>query len=144
MVREPIIVPQSARSGQSALPETNRYSDCGGRGNLVQSSIEPFRQRDPERIMSQENLPPNHLFKLVVVVSAAFVLTILLMIVTAFSSIENPLAIFFNEYGLKLIGVEVALILVLAFGAMWLDGKQTVAAQQDVPSGNDAASKDQQ
>tara|TARA_R110002072_G_scaffold238769_2_gene396310 strand:- start:208521 stop:208805 length:285 start_codon:yes stop_codon:yes gene_type:complete len=80
--------------------------------------------------MSQENPPPNHLFKLVVVVSAAFVLTILLMIVTAFASIENPLVKFFNEYGLKLIGVEVVLILSLAFGAMWLDGKQTIAAGQ--------------
>ena len=89
--------------------------------------------------MPQEHQPPNHLFKLVVVVSAAFVLTILLMIVTAFSSLENPLVIFFNEHGLKLIGVEVALILVLAFGAMWLDGKQTIAAKQDAPTGNAAA-----
>ena len=98
--------------------------------------------------MPQENPPPNPtpnpLFKLVVVVSAAFVLTILLMIVTAFSSLENPLVIFFNEYGLKLIGVEVALILVFAFAAMWLDGKQTIAAKQDVPSGNDVASKEPQ
>ncbi|NQV24469.1 MAG: hypothetical protein HQ518_08880 [Rhodopirellula sp.] len=79
--------------------------------------------------MPPENVPPNPLFKLVVVVSAAFVLTILLMIVTAFSSIENPLVRFFNEYGLKLIGVEVALLLVFAFAAMWLDGKQTNAGQ---------------
>jgi hypothetical protein len=98
--------------------------------------------------MPQENPPPNPtpnpLFKLVVVVSAAFVLTILLMIVTAFSSLENPLVIFFNEYGLKLIGVEVALILVFAFAAMWLDGKQTIAAKQDIPNRNDVASKDPQ
>jgi hypothetical protein len=40
IVREPIIVPQSARSGQSALPETNRDGDCGGRRDLVQSSVE--------------------------------------------------------------------------------------------------------
>ena len=78
--------------------------------------------------MTPENPTPNPLFKLVVVVSAAFVLTILLMIVTAFSSIENPLVRFFNEYGLQLIGVEVVLILGLAFSAMWLDGKQTIAA----------------
>lgn len=78
--------------------------------------------------MTSENPPPNPLFKLVVVVSAAFVLTILLMIVTAFSSIENPLVRFFNEYGLQLIGVEVVLILGLAFSAMWLDGKQTIPA----------------
>lgn len=78
--------------------------------------------------MTSENPPPNPLFKLVVVVSAAFVLTILLMIVTAFSSIENPLVRFFNEFGLQLIGVEVVLILGLAFSAMWLDGKQTIAA----------------
>jgi hypothetical protein len=99
--------------------------------------------------MSQENQPPNHLFKLVVVVSAAFVLTILLMIVTAFASLENPLVIFFNEYGLKLIGVEVALILVFAFAAMWLDGKQTVAkqalaAEQDGLTGSDDTLEEQQ
>lgn len=81
--------------------------------------------------MTPENPPPNPLFKLVVVVSAAFVLTILLMIVTAFSSIENPLVKFFNEYGLQLIGVEVVLILGLAFSAMWLDGKQTIAAEKN-------------
>lgn len=85
--------------------------------------------------MSPENQPPNRLFKLVVVVSAAFVVTILLMIVTAFASIENPLVRFFNDHGLKLIGGEVALILVCAFAAMWLDGKQTNAAEQ---SGHDS------
>ena len=80
--------------------------------------------------MTQESSPPNHLFKLVVVFSAAFVLTILLMIVTAFASIENPLVRFFNLHGLKLIGAEVLLILVFAFAAMWLDGKQTIAAER--------------
>lgn len=79
--------------------------------------------------MSEENQPPNHLFKLVIIVSAAFVLTILLMIVTAFSSIENPLVRFFNQHGLKLIGVEVVLILGSSAAAMWLDGKQTSAAK---------------
>ena len=93
--------------------------------------------------MSPENSPPNHLFKLVGVVSAAFVLTILLMIVTAFASIENPLVIFFNEYGLKLIGVEVVLILGLAFAAMWLDGKQTIAADQSATDRNEEVSDEQ-
>lgn len=93
--------------------------------------------------MSPENPPPNHLFKLVVVVSAAFVLTILLMIVTAFASIENPLVRFFNEYGLKLIGVEVALILGLAFAAMWLDGRQTMAADQSAAKQNEETPDEQ-
>jgi len=78
--------------------------------------------------MSQENPPPNRLFRLVIVVSAAFVLTILMMIVTALSSIESPLVKFFNAHGLKLIGVEVVLILVSAVAAMWLDSRQTSAA----------------
>lgn len=94
--------------------------------------------------MSQENLPPNHLFKLVVVISAAFVLTILLMIVTAFASIENPLVSFFNEHGLKLIGAEVVLILACAFAAMWLDGKQTSAAELKTNDGNDEIPDEQQ
>lgn len=80
--------------------------------------------------MSHENPKPNPLFKLVVVVSAAFVLTILLMIVTAFSSIESLLVKFFNNHGLKLIGAEVALILASAVAAMWLDGRQTIAANR--------------
>jgi len=89
--------------------------------------------------MPQEDLPPNPLFKLVVVVSAAFVLTILLMIVTAFSSIENPLVRFFNEHGLTLIGVEVVLILVSSVAAMWLDGKQTNAADNSDIVDDDAS-----
>lgn len=93
--------------------------------------------------MTPESSPPNHLFKLVVVFSAAFVLTILLMIVTAFSSIENPLVRFFNLHGLKLIGAEVLLILVFAFAAMWLDGKQTIAAEQALPDADDEPPQDQ-
>ena len=93
--------------------------------------------------MTPENPTPNPLFKLVVVVSAAFVLTILLMIVTAFSSIENPLVRFFNEYGLQLIGAEVVLILGLAFSAMWLDGKQTIAAEKSSIDSHEEAPNDE-
>ena len=93
--------------------------------------------------MTTETQPPNHLFKLVVVFSAAFVLTILLMIVTAFASIENPLVRFFNLHGLKLIGAEVLLILVFAFAAMWLDGKQTISAEQTTPDGDNESAQDQ-
>jgi len=92
--------------------------------------------------MSQETPTPNPLFKLVVVVSAAFVLTILLMIVTAFSSIESPLVKFFNNHGLKLIGVEVFLILTSAFAAMWLDGRQATAAKENKTISDAPASKD--
>jgi hypothetical protein len=88
--------------------------------------------------MPQENLPPNRLFKLVIVISAAFVLTILLMIVTALSSIESPLVKFFNAHGLKLIGAEVVLILVSAVAAMWIDSRQTSsAAGYDDPAHGD-------
>lgn len=94
--------------------------------------------------MPQESPTPNPLFKLVVVFSAAFVLTILLMIVTAFSSIESALVRFFNTHGLKLIGIEVVLILTSAFAAMWLDGKQTTAGKKseltsDTPASDDTA-----
>lgn len=90
--------------------------------------------------MPDENQPPNHLFKLVIVVSAAFVLTILLMIVTAFASLENPLVRFFDVHGLKLIGVEVVLILGSSAAAMWLDGKQSDSAQK-TESGSGAQAK---
>lgn len=94
--------------------------------------------------MPPESPPPNRLFKLVIVVSAAFVLTILLMIVTALSSIESPLVKFFNAYGLPLIGIEVALILASAGAAMWIDGKQTNAAagSADETLGMDAMNMD--
>lgn len=87
--------------------------------------------------MSREGPTPNPLFKLVVVVSAAFVLTILLMIVTAFSSIESSLVKFFNSHGMKLIGVEVSLILASSVAAMWLDSKQTSESSSPSHSAGD-------
>lgn len=80
--------------------------------------------------MPSENQPPNVLFKLVVVASAVFVVTILLMIVTGLGPIESRLVGFFNEHGMKLILIEAALILFLAVNAMALDRRQTIAAMK--------------
>ncbi|MDA0284469.1 MAG: hypothetical protein O3B86_14055 [Planctomycetota bacterium] len=89
--------------------------------------------------MPANDLPPNPLFKLVVVVSAAFVLTILLMIVTALSSIESRLVRFFDGHGLKLIGVEVVLILGSSIAAMWIDGRRTTFRQINEVAENEPA-----
>lgn len=83
-----------------------------------------------EFAMAPEENPPNPLFKLVVVVSAVFILTILLMIVTALGSNESPLVRFFNDHGLTLVGIEVGSLLFLIIAAMALDRRQTLAAME--------------
>lgn len=76
------------------------------------------------------NSAPNPLFRLVVVVSAAFLITVLMMIVSAFSG-GSPVALWMNRNGVQLIGVEVALVVVLSVLAMKLDGRRAAAARDD-------------
>ena len=87
--------------------------------------------------MNPEDTPPNPLFRLVVVISAAFVLTVLMMIVTVFGSSESPVVRFFNDHGVMLIGIEVGLILLTGGAAMALDRRQTLAAMQNAEKTQD-------
>ena len=70
------------------------------------------------------NSTPNPLFRLVVVCSAVFLITVLMMIAAAFSS-SSPIAQWINRYGVQLIGVEVVLIVAFTVLAMKFDRRQS-------------------
>jgi predicted tellurium resistance membrane protein TerC len=79
------------------------------------------------------NSTPNPLFRVVVVVSAAFLITVLMMIAAAFSS-DSPIAQWINRYGVQLIGVEVVLVVAFSILAMKYDRRQSHAdREQDDP-----------
>ena len=68
----------------------------------------------------------NIWFRLVIVGCSIFILTILVMLATAFSGGLGVLTRFFNDRGFLLLGIEVAVILVLAVAAMAADRRQTL------------------
>ena len=74
---------------------------------------------------------PNPLFRLVVVVSAAFLITVLMMIVSVFSD-SSATAQWMNRNGVRLIAVEVVLVIILSVLAMKFDRSQSLAEQDDM------------
>lgn len=78
------------------------------------------------------NVKPNPLFRLVIVFSAAFLLTILMLLVTTFSSSRSTVKQLLDLYGLQLIGLELAALLVSGFFAMVLDSRQTLAKKAEL------------
>lgn len=82
------------------------------------------------------NVKPNLLFRLVIVFSAAFLITILLLVATTFSASRSPVKQLLDLYGLYLIGLELAAILICGFFAMLVDRRQTLAARDALSSGN--------
>ncbi|GEM_PF-2108961 len=74
------------------------------------------------------NVKPNLLFRLVIFFSAAFLITILLLMATTFSASRSPVKQMLDLYGLYLIGIELVAILVCGFFAMAIDRRQTLAA----------------
>lgn len=84
------------------------------------------------------NSTPNPLFRVVVVVSAAFLVTVLMMIAATFSN-SSPIAQWINRYGVQLIGVEVVLVVAFSVLAMKYDRKQSLAeSEQDDPTTSDS------
>ncbi len=81
-----------------------------------------------EEAVSRE--PEHPLFKLVIVASAAFLLTVLSMVAAMMGSGEAPLAKFINRNGVRMIGVEVVLIIVFGILAMAADRRRTLLNQQ--------------
>jgi preprotein translocase subunit SecG len=80
------------------------------------------------------NSTPNPLFRVVIVVSAAFLVTVLMMIAATFSN-NSPVAQWVNRYGVQLIGVEVVLVVAFSILAMKYDRKQSLAeSEQDDPA----------
>lgn len=90
------------------------------------------------------NVKPNLLFQLVIFFSAAFLITILLLMATTFSASRSPVKQMLDLYGLYLIGIELVAILVCGFFAMAIDRRQTLAAREGliakVPSGKETLS----
>ena len=73
---------------------------------------------------------PNPLFRLVVVASAAFLITVLMMIVSAFAE-GSSTAQWMNRNGVKLIGIEVVLVIALSVLAMKFDRSQPLSEQDE-------------
>ncbi|MBI1311317.1 hypothetical protein GC176_08415 [bacterium] len=74
----------------------------------------------------RRNEPEHPLFKLVIVSSAAFLVTVLSMVVAMLSPSESPLAKFINRNGVRMIAVEVVLIITVGILAMATDRRQTL------------------
>ena len=78
------------------------------------------------------NVKPNLLFRLVIFFSAAFLITILLLMATTFSASRSPVKQMLDLYGLHLVGIELAALLACGFFAMVVDRRQTLAARDAV------------
>ena len=73
------------------------------------------------------DVAPNPLFRLVIIATVAFLLTILLLLATTLSSTSSSIRQFLDLYGMTLIGIELTVILTSGFLAMALDRRQTLA-----------------
>ena len=71
--------------------------------------------------MSDKPQPPNVFFRLVIVASAVFIITIFAMVAVMFGDPRAPLAQLLNEYSGKLLVVEVAAILITGWLGMTID-----------------------
>ena len=84
-----------------------------------------------EQDAPSEPLPPLHpLFRVVIIVSAAFLVTVLIMLASVFSDGKSPVFVWFNRNAVTVIIVEVVLIIVSSIAAMAVDQK----AKSDEPS----------
>ena len=104
-----------------SVQDVEAIDDSGG-----EKSGDAITQVDPT------NVPPNPLFKLVIVASAAFLITILLMVATTLSSARSPVRQFIDQYGLRLIGIELTVMFVSGFLAMLVDRRQTLSRQAEI------------
>ena len=78
---------------------------------------------------ARKDEPEQPLFKLVIVSSAAFLITVLSMTVSMMFPSESPASKFLNRNGLQMIGVEVVLIIVFGILAMAVDRRRTLIRQ---------------
>jgi hypothetical protein len=88
--------------------------------------------------MSDPESRRNPFFPLVVISSAAFVVTILALVATVFGDERAPLARLFDRYAGRLIGGEVVVILLTGLLALVVDRRQALRSQQNpVQASND-------
>ncbi|MEZ6057222.1 MAG: hypothetical protein R3C01_11015 [Planctomycetaceae bacterium] len=69
--------------------------------------------------------PPNLLFRAVIIAGSFFAITVMSMVAATFGNPEAPPNRFFNSYGLLIILVETAILLILIFLAMAIDQRRT-------------------
>lgn len=74
--------------------------------------------------MSSEKPRESFFFRLVIVSSVAFLLTVLLMVASTFSTTQSPTAQALNRNGAWVLGIEVAVILVAGALAMLFDNRR--------------------
>jgi hypothetical protein len=75
--------------------------------------------------------PPSIWFRLVSLVAAAFVLTVLVLIAAFFTDPNTPLNQWLNRYALIVLLVEVGLLLILGFFAMLHDRPTKLESKTD-------------
>ena len=76
----------------------------------------------------------SFLFRLIIPVTAVFIVTVLSLIAVLFGDQRAPLARWLNDYGNTLLLVEFAVVLMLSFLAMAWDRWQILKAAKDVPT----------
>lgn len=89
----------------------------------------PTRPADSGSSHQKPKEREHPLFKLVIISSAAFLITVLSMIAVMLGTGESPLARFINRNGGRLLAVEVTLIIVFGFLAMAFDRQRTLKNQ---------------
>lgn len=83
--------------------------------------------------MSDSPPPRNLFFPLVTFASGLFIITILAFLASVFGDPRAPLARLLEQYGGRVIGGEVAAILISGFLALFVDRRQTLRSRKDSP-----------
>jgi hypothetical protein len=79
--------------------------------------------------MRRPGSPPTFLFRLIIPVTAVFIITIMSMIAVVFSDERAPVAQFLNRHGNTMLVVEFVAVIIVTFVAMAYDRYQTLRAQ---------------
>ncbi len=82
--------------------------------------------------MRRPGSPPTFLFRLIIPVTAVFIITIMSMIAVVFSDERAPVARFLNRHGNSLLLAEFIVVIVVTFLAMAYDRWQTLKSQNHV------------
>ena len=82
--------------------------------------------------MRRPGSPPTFLFRLIIPVTAVFIVTIMSMIAVVFSDERAPVAQFLNRHGNTMLLVEFIAVIIVTFLAMAYDRWQTLKGQSIV------------
>lgn len=71
-------------------------------------------------------------FRLLLIASVAFLLTVLMMVAATFSESGSPMSRLFDHHGLRILGIEVALVIGCGLAAMIADRRQTLKSLREL------------